>query len=238
MTGSFGIVGLHQHPARLVATAGAPGDLLDLLEAALGSAKVAAGKAEVRIDHADQGQVGKVIALRDQLRADDDVDRVRFHLGDELRGARGRPDRVGCDDGRPRFGEQRGDFVGDALDAGPAGDQAVFLAAFRAGLGRRHHMAAMVAGEAVHQPVLDHPGGAIRALEAMPAMAAQGQRREAAAVEEQQATARRAPDWLPARRPGSAPASARAAAGPAVRSMARISGMLAPAKRWVSVTSR
>jgi primosomal protein N' (replication factor Y) len=47
-------------------------------------------------------------------------------------------------------------------------------------------MAAMVAGEAVHQPVLDHPRGAIGALEAMPAVAAQGQRRAAAAVEEQQ----------------------------------------------------
>ena len=69
---------------------------------------------------------------------------------------------------------------------GPAGDQAVLLAAFGAGVGRRHHMAAMVAGEPVHQPVLDHPGGAVRALEAVAAVAAQGQRREAAAVEEQQ----------------------------------------------------
>jgi hypothetical protein len=45
----------------------------------------------------------------------------------------------------------------------------------------------MVAGEAVDEPVLDHPGGAVRALEAVPAGAAQGQRRIAAAVEEQQA---------------------------------------------------
>ena len=69
---------------------------------------------------------------------------------------------------------------------GPAGDQAVLLAAFGAGLGRRHDVAAMVAGEPVHQPVLDHPRGAVGALEAMAAVAAQGQRREAAAVEEQQ----------------------------------------------------
>ena len=47
-------------------------------------------------------------------------------------------------------------------------------------------MAAMVAGQPVHQPMLDHPGGAIGTLEAVAAMAAQRQRREAAAVEEQQ----------------------------------------------------
>ena len=98
----------------------------------------------------------------------------------------GRPDGVGGDDRGARVGEQLGDLVGDALDAGPAGDEAVLLAAFGAGLGRRHDMAAMVAGEAVHQAVLDHPGGAVGALEAVAAVAAQGQRREAAAVEEQQ----------------------------------------------------
>ena len=38
-----------------VAAAGAAGDLADLLEAALGRAQVAAGEAQVGIDHADQG---------------------------------------------------------------------------------------------------------------------------------------------------------------------------------------
>ena len=48
-------------------------------------------------------------------------------------------------------------------------------------------MAAMVAGEAVDEAVLDHPRGAVRALDAVAAGAAQSQRRKAAAVEEQQA---------------------------------------------------
>ena len=47
-------------------------------------------------------------------------------------------------------------------------------------------MAAMMAGEAVGQPVFDHPRGAIGALEAVTAGAAQRQRGKAAAVEEQQ----------------------------------------------------
>ena len=48
-------------------------------------------------------------------------------------------------------------------------------------------MAAMMARQPPHQPVLDHPCGAIRALESVPAMATQGQRRVATPVEEQQA---------------------------------------------------
>ena len=47
------IVRLHQHSARLVAAAGPARHLLDLLEAALCCAEVAAGKAEVGIDDAD-----------------------------------------------------------------------------------------------------------------------------------------------------------------------------------------
>ena len=77
-------------------------------------------------------------------------------------------------------------FLGDALDAGAAGDQRVHLAAFGAGVGHRHLVAAMVAGEPPAQAMLDHPGGAIGALDARAAGAAEGERCIAAAVEEQQ----------------------------------------------------
>ena len=126
-------MGLDQHPARLVAAPGAAGDLLDLLEAALGGAQIAARQAEVGVDHPDQRQVGEMIALGDQLGADDDVDLAGLHRRDELGGARRRPDGVGGDDRGARFGKQRGDLVGDALDPGADGDQAVLLAAFGAG---------------------------------------------------------------------------------------------------------
>ena len=232
-------MGLDEHAARLVAAPGAAGDLLDLLEAALGRAQVAAGEAEVGIDHADQGQVGEVIALGDQLGADDDVDRAGFHRADELGRAQRRPDGVGGDDRGARIGEQLGDLVGDALDAGAAGDQAVLLAALGAGLGRRHHMAAMVAGEAVHQPVLDHPGGAVGALEAVAAVAAQGQRREAAAVEEQQRLLAALEIGLELRDQRAAPASGRAAAGPGSgRSRAMSGRRRAGEALRASVTSR
>lgn len=47
-------------------------------------------------------------------------------------------------------------------------------------------MAAMMAREPMHQSMLNHPGRAVGALEAMAAVAAEGQRREAATVEEQE----------------------------------------------------
>ena len=125
-------MGLDQHATRLVAAAGAAGDLLDLLEAALRGAKVAALQAKVGIDHSDQGQVGEVIALGHQLGADDDVDFARLHRPDELGGAGRRPDGVAGDDRGAGVGEQLGDLVGDTFDPGAAGDQAVLLAAFGA----------------------------------------------------------------------------------------------------------
>ena len=48
-------------------------------------------------------------------------------------------------------------------------------------------MAAMVARKPANQPVFDHPACAIGALEAVATCPAQGERRKAAPVEEQQA---------------------------------------------------
>ena len=70
-------VGLEQRPARPLGAAGAAGDLMEQLEGPLGGAQIAAVQAEIGIDHADQGQVGKVMALGDDLGADQDVDLAR-----------------------------------------------------------------------------------------------------------------------------------------------------------------
>jgi hypothetical protein len=74
-------------------------------------------------------------------------------------------------------------------------------------------MAAMVAGEAVHQPVLDHPGGAIGALEAVAAVRHRVSGAKPRRLRNSSDCSPRG-GWLRARRPGSAPASGRAAAGP------------------------
>ena len=144
-----GLVGLDEHAPRLVPAPGPAGHLHDLLEGPLGRAQVAARQPEVGVDHSDQGQVRKVVALGHQLRADHDVDLARLHLRHEIRRPRRAPDGVGGDDRDPRVGQQRGDLVRDPLHSRSAGDQGIGLAALRTGLGRRHDMAAMMAGEAV-----------------------------------------------------------------------------------------
>jgi hypothetical protein len=131
-------------------------------------------------------EIGKVIALGDELRPDDDVDLAAFHPADELSSLGGGPERVRRDDRAAGLRKQRRNFVSDAFDAGAAGDEAVFFLAFGAGARRWHHVAAVVALEAAKEPVLDHPGGAIRALETVAARPAQRQRGIAAPVEEEQ----------------------------------------------------
>ena len=69
---------------------------------------------------------------------------------------------------------------------GAAGDEAALGAATGTGLGRWGGEAAMVALQDLVETMLDQPGGAVRTLEAVTAGAAEGQRRVAAAVQEQQ----------------------------------------------------
>ena len=55
------------------------------LERALGGARVGAmRKAEIAVDDADEGKAGKVVALGDDLRADDDIEFARLDAADHL----------------------------------------------------------------------------------------------------------------------------------------------------------
>ena len=60
--------------ARLLAAAGAAGDLREQLERPLGGAEVGQAEADVGRHDADQRHARKVVALGDHLRADEDVD--------------------------------------------------------------------------------------------------------------------------------------------------------------------
>ena len=65
---------LNDRLAGTLAAPGAAGDLRQQLERALGRSEVREAEADVGGDHADQRHVGKVVALGDHLRADQDVD--------------------------------------------------------------------------------------------------------------------------------------------------------------------
>ena len=70
----FGAEGLQEDVAGGFGAAGAAGDLVEELDGAFGGAEVTAGEAQVRVDDADEGEVGEVPAFGDDLRSDDEVD--------------------------------------------------------------------------------------------------------------------------------------------------------------------
>ena len=180
-----GLPGLQQGVALAFGPSGPPGRLAQELEGALGGARIGVGEADVGVDDADEGQKREVVALGDQLRADDEVE-LAARRGVELAAQGLDPaGEVGRQHQRAGVREKQRRLLRQPLDARPAGGQAVDVVAFRAKPWARLDMAAMVADERGAEAVLDQPGRAVRALEPVAAGAAEGERRIAAPVEEQ-----------------------------------------------------
>ncbi len=127
----------------------------------------------------------EVPAFGDHLGADYQVDLAGFDGGDGAGGVSRCADDVAGHDEAAGLGELGFGFLGDALDAGADGDEAVLGFAGGAEAGARGGVAAMVADERAAVAVLDQPGGAVFALASITAMPAEGERRVAAAVHEQ-----------------------------------------------------
>ena len=60
--------------AAALLAAGAAHHLVQQLEGALGGARIAVGKAEIGVDDADQVELGEMVALGHELRADHDIE--------------------------------------------------------------------------------------------------------------------------------------------------------------------
>ncbi len=173
MTGCSGCQVCSSGAAGLLAAAGASRRLAQQLERPFGGAGVAVGEANVGVDHADQRQQRKIVALGDKLRADDEVvfaARRRVELRAQTLQTAGK---VRGQHQRARLREQGLDFFGQTLDAGAAGGEAVGLLALRADVRALFDMAAVMADERLAEAMFDQPGRAIRALKAMAAGAAQ-----------------------------------------------------------------
>ena len=150
--------------------------------ARLRAARIAAGQTHIGIDHPDQRQQWKIVALGDQLRADDDLERPvgdvfefspqSFHAAGKIR----------RQNQRARIRKELRDFVGQPFDSGSAGSERIGRFAFGAHIGPALHMAAMMAHERATETVLHQPCGAIGTLKAMSTGAAQGKRRIATTI--------------------------------------------------------
>ena len=164
---------------------GAADHLVEQLPGALGGARITVGQAEIRIDHADQVEPREIVALGDELRADDDVDAALRDLGKLAAHGLDRGDEIARQHHGARLREQRGRFFLQALDAGPDRDQRFLRRTVRTDMRARHREAAMVTDQPLAKAMIDQPGIADGAGEAVAAGAAQRQRRIAAAIEEQ-----------------------------------------------------
>ncbi len=83
ITGVFGLIGLQQGHTLFLRPPGPSRDLTHQLERALGGPQIRPLQPQIRVDHPHQGEVGKVMPLGHQLRADDDI---RVALGNVANG--------------------------------------------------------------------------------------------------------------------------------------------------------
>ena len=96
---------------------GAADHLMQELERALGGARIAVGEAEVGIDDADEVELGEVMALGDELRADDDVEAALRDVVQLLAQPVDRGDEVAREHQHPRLREQLAHLLLQPLDA-------------------------------------------------------------------------------------------------------------------------
>ena len=90
----LGLVGLQIAVADAGVAAGPADHLMQELEGALRRARVAVAQAEIGVDHADQIEHREVMALGDQLRADDDIEAAGGDVGEFLAHALDRGDQI------------------------------------------------------------------------------------------------------------------------------------------------
>ena len=128
----LGLPGLQQRMAGALAPPGPPGRLAQELEGALGGARIGVGEADVGVDHADEGEQREIVALGDELGADDEVElalRRRVELAAQGLDPAGK---VGRQHERADVREEEGGLLRQPLDPRPAGGQAVDVVALRA----------------------------------------------------------------------------------------------------------
>ena len=73
-------MGLQKADAPPLLAAGAADHLMQQLKRALGRARIAVAEAEIGVDDADQIELGEMMALGDELRADDDIEAALRHV--------------------------------------------------------------------------------------------------------------------------------------------------------------
>ena len=123
--------------------------------------------------------------LGDDLRADDDIGAAFGNRADRVLQRAGGPEEIRGQNRQPRVGEALGHLLGEPLDPRTNGGEPTLGLAGRAFGRDRFALAALVADEALEEPVLDHPRVTVIAADLMPAGTADRDRRIATPVQEE-----------------------------------------------------
>ncbi len=178
----FGEFGLDHHFAGPGRAAGAAGDLDDRLREPLGRTVVRREQALIRVQDHDQADVGKVVALRQHLGADEDARLAAVHALEHRLNRAARRGRVPVESRDRVRRKQTRQRLLDAFGTLAHGVQLV--AAGFANRGNRALRAAMMAAQLRGAPVQRHTGVAVRAGRHPAAGIAEQRRRVPAPIEE------------------------------------------------------
>ena len=148
--------------------------------------EVAARQAEVRVNHTNQGQMREMMALGDDLGADQQIDLPPRHRTDDLRRCRRSGDQITGHQGDTGIGEDGLCLLRQTFHARAACLETVRITTLGTDSGAPYLMAAMMALQPPEIAMLDQPGRAVRAFDTMAAGIAERQRRITPPVQEQQ----------------------------------------------------
>src|SRR5208283_2993415 len=182
----FGLIGLNEGRARLVAATRSARYLRKQLKRALRGARIATSEPQIRIDDADKRQMREVMPLCDELRADDNIERPFCDLIEFAAQSLSPPEKVGGKHENARIREKLRALLRDALDAGPARGECVFGLALRTDIRPLLEVTAVMAYQRTAKTMLDEPGVTLPAAKSVSAAAAERERRIAAAIEKQE----------------------------------------------------
>src|SRR3954468_18767823 len=110
----LGLMRLQETNAAARFAASAADHLMQQLEGALGGARIAIRQSQIRVDDADEIELGEMVPLGHELRADDDVDAAVLDLDELLAHALDGGDEVAGEDERAAVRKQRRHLLGQA----------------------------------------------------------------------------------------------------------------------------
>ena len=137
---------------------------------------------KISVDNPDEVEIGEMMPLCDQLGTDDDIEPPGRHLCEFLAQALDGLNEIARKHQDAAFWKQLPRLGFEPLDAGTDRHPRPARETMRTLHRQRHGVAAVMADEAVAESMLDKPGVAVGTTETKPALPAQRERGEAAAV--------------------------------------------------------